>query len=147
MKIKRKSILTFILLLFVAVSVIYALVNEVKLVNEQTEIAQGVTVYYFHGNLRCSSCLTIQRFTVGSLQTAFSSKIAEDKLLIEIVNIDKAENKHFLTDFELTSNTVVVRAPSGSWRKLDRVWDLTADSIAFYNYITSEVEIDLERVI
>lgn len=139
------QILTAALLLFVAVSVIYAVVHQTRQVSEVPENAQGVTVYYFHGNRRCSSCLAIERYTVGSLQRAFSREIAEKQLLIEVVNVDNPENEHFVTDYELSYQTVVVQDPSGSWRKLDRVWDLLADSAAFEGYITSEVDIDLER--
>jgi hypothetical protein len=114
-------------------------------VNEPSGSLQAVVVYYFHGNRRCSSCLAIERYTVGSLQRAFSREIAGKQLSLEVVNVDKPENEHFVTDYELSSQTVVIRDPSGSWRKLDRVWELLADSAAFECYITSEVETDLER--
>ena len=146
LKINWKKLLTVFLLLFVATSVIYAVVNETGEVNDISEVPKGVTVYYFHGNMRCVSCNTIERLTQGSLRSEFSREIAEELLSIEIVNIEERENEHFVTEFELATRTVVIQDLSGNWRKLDRVWELTSDSTAFYNYITSEVEIELERV-
>ncbi len=146
MRLNWKKFLTALLLLFVAVSVIYAVVNETGAVNEISEVSEGVTVYYFHGNMRCVSCTTVERLTEGSLRNEFSREIAENQLSIEIVNIEERENEHFVTDFELATRTVVIQDPSGNWRKLDRVWELTSDSTAFYNYITSEVEIELEVI-
>jgi len=147
---KGKKLVTFVLLLFVGVSIIYALVRETGTPSgngvADSPALQGVTVFYFHGNMRCVSCMTVERLTVNCLTSEFSSEIRDGLLSVEIVNVEIRENEHYVTDFELGTRTVVIRDPLGGWRRLDRVWELTSDSVAFHRYITEETEIELERL-
>ncbi len=147
---KSKKIVTGLLLVFIAVSVIFALVKETgKSDSEEVVLAadSAVIVYYFHGNMRCVSCNTIERLLLISLQNEFPLELEEGALSIRIVNIEERENEHFVTDFELATRTVVVEnTEAGEWRKLDRVWELTSDSSGFYEYVTSEVFTELETL-
>ena len=145
-----KKAVTGILLAFVAVSIVFAVLKETGGSDspEATDSTLSeVIVYYFHGNMRCVSCNTIERLLLSSLETEFPEELDNGTLLIEIINIEDRENEHFVTDFDLANRTVVVEnSELADWRKLDRVWELTSDSSAFYEYVTSEISVELEKV-
>ena len=144
-----KKVVTGILLAFVAASIVFAVLKETggSDSSEATESTLSeVVVYYFHGNMRCVSCNTIERLLISSLQAEFPQELDNGILTIRIVNVEDRENEHFVTDFDLATRTVVVQNMEiADWRKLDRVWELTSDSSAFYDYVTSEISLELEK--
>jgi len=60
------------------------------------------------------------------------------------VNVDRKENKHFISDFKLYTKSVVIVeiANDGQtrWKNLERVWQLVHDEQAFIDYIYAEVK-------
>lgn len=145
---KAKSIVTVSLLVFVLASLAVMVVKEVGREEQPiadssdpvaAEASPAVIVYYFHGNQRCDTCRTIEAFGEEAVTTAFATAIENGDLEWRTVNVDKPEHEHFLTDFELSSKTIVVAGASGSaeaqWVKLDRVWQLFDDKPAFTAYV------------
>ena len=59
------------------------------------------------------------------------------------VNFDESANGHFVKDYGLHSQAVVLSARTGGkqvrWKNLDRIWKLVGDKGAFQAYITDEV--------
>ncbi len=145
-----KKMVTGILIIFVGLSVVFAVAKETgesDTPETVPEVASEVVVYYFHGNMRCVSCNTIERLLLSSLQIEFQQEMDNGTLAIRIVNIEDRENEHFVTDFDLANRTVVVEnIENADWIKLDRVWEFTSDSSAFYEYVTSEIFVELEKV-
>lgn len=90
-----------------------------------------VTAYYFHSNVRCSTCRNIERMTKEAIATIPNVKF-------ETVNTDEAENKHFLTDYGLYTKSVVLVAPDGKWKNLDQIWNFVRSEPEFKNYIITE---------
>jgi len=88
--------------------------------------AVPVTVYYFHSTQRCETCLEIERFAGEILQERFPQELASGQLSWRPVNIDLPENSHFIFDYDLAANAlVVVRDGQGArndWEKLPDVW-------------------------
>ncbi|UCH83535.1 MAG: hypothetical protein JSW50_13930 [Candidatus Latescibacterota bacterium] len=149
-----KTVVTFILLAFVAVSVVYLVIDETRspgnsngtgpqstgTESTNTQSAESkVVVYYFHGNKRCNTCRTIEAYTAEAVNSGFSKDIEMGRVEWRPVNIDEPENQHFVDDYELTTRTVVlvdvVEGREVRWTKLERVWDLTGDKNAFTAYI------------
>jgi hypothetical protein len=172
---KAKGIVSTVLLLFVGVSVAYLVVNELRprpaadepaqagptatsMIPSATEPASVETqdeqsghkliAYYFHGDKRCRSCLTIEAYAQEALEEAFPDAIALGELEWQAVNTDEPENEHFAKDYELTtSSLVLVDTQDGSrldWRKLDEVWNLIDDKLAFQAYVEGEALAYLE---
>lgn len=88
--------------------------------------APPVTVYYFHGTTRCDGCLEIEWFSSEILHMDFSQELAEGRLLWRPVNVDLLENTHFVSDFDLTANELVVvrdhQRGKDDWAKLSEIW-------------------------
>lgn len=152
-----KSIVRVILLLFVAGSVTYLVINEYVPLRQEvgTKHNEQVTtssqaqrheaiVYYFHGTRRCVTCRTIESYIAESLKTYFSDDLAAGTLSWEPINVDEPWNNHFIEEYNITTSTAVIAdmrdAEKARYKKLDRVWELVRDKPAFMEYIRSETE-------
>lgn len=155
---RGKTIVTMVLLAFVAVSVVYLIVTETRktpatgeqLTNGEQTSGEGVQtigvadrqliVYYFHGNKRCNTCRTIEAFTEEAITTGFPEDLESGRIEWKAVNLDEPGNGHFVDDFKLTTKSVVLVDMSGGeqkrWTNLERVWDLVRDKDGFIDYIT-----------
>ena len=106
--------------------------------------ADSLIVYYFHGNMRCATCLKFESYTSELLKTAFASQLDSGAIQWRVVNVEDSENRHFITDFELVTKSVVLaRMRDGEmteWVNLDKIWDLAADKTAFTAYIRDNVQ-------
>jgi len=62
--------------------------------------AHTVTAYYFHGTVRCETCLLIEALARAVVEQQFGAHLAAKRLIWESVNYDLSENRHFLTDYK-----------------------------------------------
>ncbi|MCP4452727.1 MAG: hypothetical protein GY809_14790, partial [Planctomycetes bacterium] len=108
------------------------------------QIESGVAVYYFHRTVRCATCNTFEAYTRQVMDSAFADPQADGRLEMVSVNYETAANEHFVKDFQLTSNAVVlVRLEAGQvtqWKNLDQIWNLVKDAPAFSTYVQSETQ-------
>lgn len=140
-----KKTITLILLALVALSVVAMIVRNTR---TPTGVATAVspvatpgviTVYYFHGTQRCATCNTIERLTQETVNQAFARELAEGRMAFLSVNVDDKANEHYITDFALTTRTVVI-AQKGRNEHLDEVWTLTGNPEQFKAYIEANIK-------
>lgn len=171
---RARTVLRVVLLMFVVTAVVALLVREVRgrptqtpgtstTVNTpspsspsgvipssgETSIpATGVVAYYFHTTNRCSSCLTIEKWTAEAIQTAFAAQLADGMLAWRVVNVEDSTNTHFIEDYQLVSKSVVLvryaNGKPGKWENLQKVWQLLGDRTVFQDYIKSSTSSFLE---
>ncbi len=102
-----------------------------------------VVAYYFHVTARCSTCKTIQAYTEDALATGFRDALASGDLEWRPVNIQRAENRHFVQDYKMYARSVViVRYRDGAqveWRNLEEIWNLLESKPAFAKYVQRNV--------
>ena len=103
-----------------------------------------VIAYYFHGTIRCETCLTIERQAWVAMQRRFAVEVAEKRLVFQPVNYDQPENAHFLKDYKLPCpSLVVVRQKAGKdekWKLLGETWEHIENPAKFNEYVEGEVE-------
>jgi hypothetical protein len=103
-----------------------------------------VIAYYFHGTFRCSTCRTIEQYSLEAIQTYFAKELGSGKLEFRPVNIEEPENKHFIQDYQLVTRSLVLSLISDSketkWNNLADVWKLVRDKNKFFQYVKDEVE-------
>jgi hypothetical protein len=148
---KPRSILTVVLLVFVAASVGYMVVSETGKEKPAEAVAgtsendgDKTVVYYFHATKRCLTCRTIESYTEEAITSGFGDQIADGKMEWKSINLDLPENEHFVEDYQLATRTVVlVEKKNGTdirWSRLDRVWELVHDKEQFVSYIRDETD-------
>lgn len=102
-----------------------------------------VVAYYFHGNQRCKTCMSIESNAERVLRERFADELAAGRLAWRTANIDKPENEHFVKDFQLVSSSVVLVELAGSrpvrHKVLDKVWQYARDQKAFETYVRDEM--------
>ena len=169
---KARRIVSAVLLCFVAASVVYLVVSEAlprtgddrsgsedaatttasaepepetgpAVAAEQTRDAKHKLIaYYFHHTKRCRTCLTIEAFAEQALREAFPDALKSSRLEWRVVVVDEPENEHFVEDYELTSNALVlIEMRDGAredWHNLDKVWDLVENESEFKAYVKAE---------
>lgn len=103
-----------------------------------------IVVYYFHGSVRCPTCLKIERQARAAIERRFAVQVAAKRLVFHTVNYDKPENAHFLKDYKLPCpSLVVVRQKPESdrkWTLLDKTWELVGTPNEFNEYVEQETE-------
>ena len=155
---KTKTIISAALLLFVVGSATYMVVNEVRSGSRSPVAGSGeslalpagskVVLYYFRGNERCQTCMKFESYTEQAIQEAFAGQLNNGELVWKMVNTDEPANKHFVSDYQLYSKSIVVvenrDGKRGRWKNLEKIWELVGDKNTFVKYITDEVGTYLE---
>ena len=148
-----KKIVTGVLLLFVAVSLV---VLGLDLIRQgrgaQTPGAEPpappspsprTIVYCFHLTTRCPACRAIEAHTFETLQIYFADELARGEIEWQVVDYQAPGREPFVKQFELvTSSVVLVDGPSwppARWKKLPHVWDYANDPMAFFDYVQKEL--------
>ena len=173
---KPKTFVTAALLLFVAASTIYLVVKETggsqsaaqretaspqtgqeqstppRASSENTMVVTKVVAYYFHGNVRCTTCRTIEAYTREALESSFSDALKNGRLEWRVVNVEDPGNDHYVQDFQLSTRSVVLeRVEDGKrqdWKNLRRVWELVRrDKEDFLKYVQGETRAYLEATV
>lgn len=106
-------------------------------------------VYYFHGNVRCPSCKLLEEYSEEAVKQGFPGEISSGKMEFRSINVDEEPNRHFITDYQLVSRSVVVsRIENGKeaeWKNLDRIWNLFRDHDKFIEYVRDETKKVMEK--
>ncbi len=86
-----------------------------------------VIAYYFHGTVRCETCLKIEKQAHELIRIRFAAEVASERLVFKPVNYDKPENDHFWKDYKLPCpSLVLVRQKDGKdqeWKLRGQTWD------------------------
>jgi hypothetical protein len=164
---KPKSIITLLLLLFVAGSLITLVVKEsgektnvnqalnptassensapepaVAGLNSNGEAPHRVIAYYFHGTARCRTCRTIEAYSKETLEAVFQEELGSGLLEWRVLNIEDPANEHFVQDYQLQTRTLVLADLKDGevirWKNLQKVWELVRDKEEFVDYIEEE---------
>ena len=130
-----KSVVTIVLLLFVAVSVAYLVVSEIRsrpvavdsagaqgtdaatrgdakseihgeMANKRA--ARAVIAYYFHGTSRCPTCLKMEQYAQDAIKGAYQAEIGSGRIRWQAVNYDEPANEHFVTEYGLVASSLVI---------------------------------------
>jgi hypothetical protein len=108
-----------------------------------------VRVYYFHTTQRCASCKKIEALSAEAIRTGFERELGDGRLEWQVVNVDDPQNRHFTSDYQLyTKSVIVVDRANGQqvrWKNLPKVWELLQDEKGFRLYVQSEVRGYLEK--
>ena len=147
---KAKKLVTLALLVFVAGSLGYMVIRENEPVTATTQNAvhstepdQQIIVYYFHGDVRCSTCHKLESYAKETLDTYFAQDLAGGKIKWTPVNIDTAGNEHFIKDYELITKSVILsKVVDGRqivWKNLDKIWDLVSEKEKYLAYVRDSI--------
>ena len=157
-----KRIIRICLVLFVSISIAYFAYDEINLMQESSKTRENVlgeicdpslpvdysVLYYFHGTIRCKACLDMEANAKKVVETYFSSQYEAGTLRWKVVNIDLPENYHYLEDYIIMYNTLVIQqyidGKPAEWKELWHAWDLSEKEDQYIEYVRDEVASFLE---
>lgn len=109
---------------------------------EDTQVNEKVIVYYFHGNNRCTSCMTLERFARESVEANFAKELKNGEIEFRSINVDVPGNNHYVKDYQLYTRAViisdVVQGKEKRWKNLQKVWELLHKEKDFKTYVRDE---------
>ena len=153
-----RKITTSILLVLVAASLIVFVARQTGVI--PAELAtfgaaadpprHKIVAYYFHGQVRCETCLNIEHYTNEALNTHFGGDLADGRLEWRVINRELPPNEHFVQDYGLYSQALIIidsiPGQPAVWKNLEAIWDHAHDKPAFMEYVRSEVDQYLKRL-
>ncbi len=153
-----KTIITVLLLVFVVLSAGYLVYKETSApadeptataVAETSDNEAQVTVYYFHGNRRCETCLKLEDYAAKALVAGFQQELAAGRVTFESVNYEEEGNEGFVNTYQLVSASVVVvdhrPEQDDQWVNLEKIWELVGDRAAYFEYVQGAVTTYLDE--
>jgi len=91
----------------------------------------------------------IEKLTVETIRESFPEELENGRVKLSVVNTDDPGNEHFIKDYGLYSQSVILSEVKGgrevNWKNLIRVWELLRNEIAFKGYVREEVKAFLEK--
>lgn len=102
----------------------------------------GVSVRYFYGKPRCSSCQKIERYTEEAVKS-----INDERVTFKKIDMDKKENKALAKKYGLyTKSVVVCKNKDGKEtesKNLSQIWVKLGNEKDFKDYVVKEIQIYL----
>lgn len=149
-----KRILTHALLIFVWISVGFALGRQFGQANGQAgtgSVGQAAAaadkpdatiVYYFHGAKRCAGCNLVEEYARELLSTRFSTLLASGD--VTFASLDYTQERDLAQQYQVAGNMIVVSRRSGGQevdsRTLDDVMLRRHDKDDFFDYVGRAVQ-------
>jgi hypothetical protein len=120
-------------------------------VTTQPGVAPDVIhVTYFSSDVRCATCVRIERLTRETVEKNFAPEIASGRIVLQTINLDGPGNEHFVQDYQLISKTVIVsdrtKGQEVGWENLQQVWSKQKNEQAFEAYVVDVVRRHLGSV-
>ena len=92
--------------------------------------ANKIQVYYFHGSIRCHTCVSVDEDTHEYLKEMYTEEFNNDKISFHSIDIDKIEREDLIKKYEIYGQTLLLT-------KGDRVINETDDA---FQYVTTNPE-------
>ncbi len=103
-----------------------------------------IVVYYFHRTVRCPSCTLLEELTRETVQLGFDQWLQSGRITTKVINVDERDNEHFINDYSLSVQSVVLsEIDNGNekrWKNLDQIWTLLEDQEQLWEYLQKEIQ-------
>lgn len=148
---KRCLKFCFFTLAIVAVAVLLwnsgpIVADELKKENpgaEKERVQPQFIAYYFHGNKRCATCKKLEQYSQEGVHSTEIQERTGSNIPLKIVNVQTSENSHFIRDFDLFSQSLVITEVKNGrisrWKNLDQIWMLVRDRKKYIQYVQDEI--------
>lgn len=102
-----KKIVTRILLVFVAATVVLQIVKTVRPVQEST-FADGKHLVYFHAKVRCPTCTTMEKLVDEVLSEDFTNEVKQGVFDFHVMDYEARENRRLVEEYKIATATVLL---------------------------------------
>ncbi|HEO72548.1 MAG TPA: hypothetical protein ENN80_14920 [Candidatus Hydrogenedentes bacterium] len=103
-----------------------------------------VVVYYFHGTVRCQTCLDIEQYTRETVFESYFADLMEGTMEWRAVNYEVPENRRYSSDYKLSMPSLVLVREMGGFpadhKVLHETWNLVGDYSGFAEYVRIQLQ-------
>lgn len=96
--------------------------------NNSNADSDTIYVYYFHGSIRCKTCVSVDENTHRYLQEFYSDKFKNGTMVFQSLNADKDERLDLIKKYKIWGQTLL-------FIKGDKIVDVTEDA---FMYVTTD---------
>lgn len=109
-----------------------------------------VEVVYYHGDVRCMTCNTIERLIKRTVKEFYQKEIDTGNIVFKSVNYDKKENEKFAEKYDLFNQTLIITVNKNNkevkWKNSEKIWELVSNEEKFMNYVKLEISKSLREL-
>ena len=89
----------------------------------------------------CESSRRLEAWTKEALEAVYGQDLQTDRLTFKSVNYDRPENAHYLKDYDLPFQSIVLQDTTQPkrWTRLDKLWEMIGDEARFRKYVQDQV--------
>lgn len=101
--------------------------------------ADKVSVYYFYGKPRCTTCVKIENYTKQAVES-----MKDKDIVYKGIDMEKSENGAMVKKYSLYTKSVIVsKVKNGKeqWKNLDKIWLKVGNEQEFKKYIITETKL------
>ena len=103
-----------------------------------------VNVMYFHGTVRCQTCLTVEAFAETVMKNSFRHEMTEGIVNWQVIDYEMAQDTSSVRRYGIENQALVIsKVLNGrelTWKRLPKVWKLVDDFPAFQKYLVQNVK-------
>ena len=104
--------------------------NKATMAKNDAAAPGAIRIYYFHGSIRCHTCVSVDENTHQYLKELFPVKMDKGEIVFQSINIDKDERPDLVKKYQIYGQTLL-------FIKSDKVIDKTDDA---FQYVTTNPE-------
>ena len=78
-----------------------------------------IYVYYFHGSIRCETCVAVDENTHNDLIELFNNKVENKEIIFQSINIDKKGHEDLIKKYKIWGQTMLFIKGNKSIDKTD----------------------------
>ena len=144
----KKTLLTLTALAVMAtagmIGIVPGTITSPAELRADSHTTERVVIYQFHRRFRCEACYTLEKAINETLETHFSTQVANDKLVYKVIDLDAGGGKKFEKRYDFFYNTVIITVMRGDedlkFKNIEEVWQLTEDKGKLIEYVKTELE-------
>ena len=129
--------------LFFAVAFLIIFTNNLGIALDKSQNNYSKLIY-FHGEHRCQNCIDMENSIRNILKTEFKEELDSGTIKWESIDYDEDINVHFLKDFDMDSQDLIiiriVDDKQKDWKKLDKIWDFMSKPKELHDYLIKETK-------
>ena len=137
------SLVFTVLIVFMTVLPGISAEEAVKPAADVKPAAHQIIATYFYTTARCPTCHKIEELSAQAVKLNFEEELKTGKVVWRVINVDEPENKHYNTDYQLyTKSLIVSEVKDGKevrWKNLEKIWTYVRNEEQFDNYVKSEI--------
>lgn len=110
---------------------------------QDTISANTIQVYYFHGSIRCETCVAVDENTHEYLKELFPKEMNSGKIIFQSINIDKKEMPNLIKKYEIYGQTLLFIKDNKVIDKTDAAFQYVTTNPEKWHRIIKDVTSDL----